>query len=434
VTTESGRSVIVADSETLLIWNGATFEKKKTCDVQVGQEIPITFQLSAPEKIKTHVDMSLWLSKDEWVYGTEFWKAVDAMRNVMASPLTEGAKNWLKHAGKDPTRARTSVPKGWWAKNNKVNFVLPYPRKARLQRVMSGRSNTEVIKEGYIYPYHAQRNEQLFPDKFELNKENGIFVGLFLAEGHVDTTKNSGVRISNNNLAVIEFVQDWFDKHHIGHNYFEKQSVATENRVGGTSITVSGNCAVLAQFLLKWLGHLSYHKYVPHDAFQASDEFVAGVLNGYFSGDGSVTGAAITASSVSKKLIHGIAALCSRLGMVTKISERQLKENNVKTKNIARTYLIRIAGENSVKFADRVGMIDSNKAERLAAVNRHSKSQKYNNFINNVFTDKIVGMKKVEVNEGTKLYDVTVPSTLNFCAFNGIGLRDKLVSLTASCL
>ena len=50
-----------------------------------------------------------------------------------------------------------------------------------------------------------------------------------------------------------------------------------------------------------------------------------------------------------------------------------------------------------------------------------------------MFTDKIVALRKIEVGGTTKLYDVTVPKTLNFCIFNGIGLRDKDVSLTASC-
>ena len=40
--------------------------------------------------------------------------------------------------------------------------------------------------EDYIYPYDANREERLIPELFPLNKENGIFIGLFLAEGNTD--------------------------------------------------------------------------------------------------------------------------------------------------------------------------------------------------------------------------------------------------------
>jgi DNA-directed RNA polymerase beta' subunit len=432
IITNSGRSVTIADSETLLIWNGEKFLKKKTSDVQEGEFVPLNFKLKSfngTRITKKYIDMSLWLSKEEYVYGTEFWKAVNEMNSVMNSELTEGAKNYLKSIGKDPeTTKRTKVPRGWWENNNKIKFILPYPNKARLQRVMSGRSNIEVIKEGCIYPYDAQRKDTRFPDKFELNKNNGIFIGLFLAEGNVDSNT---VKISNNNKSVITFVQQWFESYNIHHLYYEKIMEKTEKQPKGTSISITGNSSILSKFLLKWLGHLSYNKYVPYDCYTAPDEFIIGVLNGYFSGDGCVhKDSSISATSVSKKLIYGISSLCNKFGIFCKISKRIQTKNNIGTKNIAPAYILSIRNKYAKKFSETIDLIDNIKMEKLKNI-KPSSSNKYAEEVNDFILDKILSIKLIkEENTGPesrikKLYDITVPSTFNFCIFNGLGLRDK---------
>jgi intein/homing endonuclease len=53
--------------------------------------------------------------------------------------------------------------------------------------------------------------------------------------------------------------------------------------------------------------------------------------------------------------------------------------------------------------------------------------------VNDVFKDEVIELEKIQLDEGEKLYDVTVPKTLNFCLANGLCVRDKDVSLTASC-
>ena len=62
-------------------------------------------------------------------------------------------------------------------------------------------------------------------------------------------------------------------------------------------------------------------------------------------------------------------------------------------------------------------------------------SNKYTEEVNDFILDKIISIKLIK-EENTrldprikKLYDVTVPSTFNFCIFNGLGLRDKLPCL-----
>jgi hypothetical protein len=434
IKTESGRNIVVADSESLLIWNNIEqkFLKKITRDIQLGEEVPVNYKLNDFYITKNYVDMTKYLPKEKYLYGTEFHNAYKLMKDVMNSELTDGAKSYLKSIGKNPeTTKRTKVPKGWWDKNNNINFILPYPDKAKLQRMVSGRSNVEVIKEGFIYPYDAQRKDIRFSEKFELNKENGIFIGLFLAEGNVDTHSNNSVKISNNNKNIIEFVQNWFEKYNINHYYYETQKIKTDTYPGGISISVSGSCSLLANFLLQWVGHTSYHKYIPFDAYIAPNEFIIGLLNGYFSGDGCVHKDAISSVSTSKKLSYGISLLCNKLGIFCKVNKRQQKKNNLGTKNIAPTYNIEIRGQYAKKFSNIIDLIDNDKMEKLKNIKpsemyaKHFGKVKLYEEVNDFVKDKIISIEKVDSSKYSKLYDITVPSTFNFMLHNGLGVRDK---------
>ena len=105
------------------------------------------------------------------------------------------------------------------------------------------------IKEGYVYPYDTARENTMIPAKIELNNENGIFIGLFLAEGNVDIAGKCAIQITNMNKNIVAFVQSWFDKHSIKHDFNNK---VTEL---GTTICVRGYSTILARLLLKLVGH-----------------------------------------------------------------------------------------------------------------------------------------------------------------------------------
>jgi hypothetical protein len=144
------------------------------------------------------IELSDYLSKREYIYGTEFHRAERQMRDAMNN--------------------RQKIPAGWWAENNGTTFSLPYHKKSSLQRTIV-RSNIENIREGFVYPYHAQRKDTCIPETFDLTEENGIFIGLLLAEGHCTKTT---VSITNNDPKIQTFVRYWFDKHQITHQTIEK--------------------------------------------------------------------------------------------------------------------------------------------------------------------------------------------------------------------
>ena len=71
---------------------------------------------------------------------------------------------------------------------------------------------------------------------------------------------------------------------------------------------------MLGKFTIKNCGVGSDFKKVPDFAYSTSDEFISGLLRGYFDGDGNfhVERKMIRTSSNSKELIDGIALLLSR--------------------------------------------------------------------------------------------------------------------------
>ena len=418
VKTQSGRSVKVVESKSLLIYDEKTnkFEQKLTSQVKLGEFVPMTKNLPEPPIIQTYVDMNKYFPKTEYIHGTEFNKAVKMMKETMENTGLLGKK--AGKCAKEEFGDRIKIPKGWWEQNNGTNFTLPYTNKASLQR---DTVRSASLKDGIIYPYRGTRGENgaMLPDRFELNNENGIFIGLFLAEGHAEI-KYGNVDISNNDPIIRDFVKKWFEKHNMKWSE-EIREVEGINENIWTSSTVRGYSTLLAQFLYKFLGHMSQGKYIPNEAFNAPEEFITGLLNGYFSGDGTVSGNGIIVGSVSEKLITGISSICSRLGVFGTITKKQQKSNIQGTKNILPCYVFSIRGHWSKIFATKVNMIESNKQEKINRIKNTGTVLKHINYNTqeDVVLDPIISINKLDPKDYPKVYDVTVPSTDHFTAFNG---------------
>lgn len=391
-----GRSVIVTESKSLLIWDDAKngFFEKSTPDIKVGDCLPVTSSLREPPVVLDYVLLSEYLPKTEYLYGTDFNEASNMMKESMDS--------------------RKKIPSGWWEQHNGKEFQLPYKSKASLQRTVS-RSNIEAIKNGGVYPYHARRADSFVCEKFELNEENGIFIGLFLADGNVH---GEHIHITKNNKEVQEFVKSWYDKKSIQYSMREKV-----NHSGGITNTIAANCAVLATFLNKFVGHGAAHKHIPTESYISNISFVKGLLSGYFSGDGTVSKNSIEACSASSRLIDGINMLCSRIGVFGKVSKTQLKRNNFGTKHILPSYRLSIRAQWGKVFSENIHLIQPNKQARLMNIqwrNYHSNFKTHND----VVLDPIVEINLVSVEKHPKVYDLTIPTTLNFGLANGLQVRD----------
>lgn len=397
IKTLGGRSVTVTESKSLLIWNKEKqgFYEILTPDIVVGDCVPVTAQLCEPPVVINHIELCKYLPKSEYVYGTDFNKAIQLMNAGMES--------------------RNKIPVGWWNTNNGKEFILPYNKKSSLQRA-TARCDTSKIINDCVYPYHAQRvNESAIPELFELNYDNGLFIGLFLAEGNVH---NSHIYITNNNMNIRSFVKSWFEKFNI--SWSETQRI---NNIGGTTTSITGCSAVLSQFITKLVGHGAANKYVPTEAFIANIDFVKGLLSGYFSGDGTVSKNSIEACSASKRLIEGINMLCSRIGVFGKVFKTQLKRNNLGTVNIKPSYRISIRAQWGAVFANNIELIDNIKQSKMISIKW---CEQHRNFAthNNVVLDPIIEINVIGVEAHPKMYDLTIPKTLNFGLANGLQVRD----------
>lgn len=396
IVTSGGRKVIVTESKSLLIWDSKTNTLKETStpDITVGDFVPVTGELCKPPIVIDSIDMTKYFPKTEYVYGTDFNLATNMMMKAMKS--------------------RNKIPEGWWNDNNRKLFTLPYTKKSSLQRTTK-RSNTESIKDGYIYPYHANRVDAMIPEHFPLNEENGIFIGLFLAEGNCH---KSAVTITNNNENIRTFVKGWFNKHSI--QYTERERI---NKIGGLTTTIRGNSKILADFLTLLCGHGAANKHVPTEAFISSDLFIIGLLNGYYSGDGTVTKNSVDVGSASYRLVEGVSMLCTRLGIFGNIKKRQLKKNNLNTKNIKPTYTLRISANWGKKFAEKITLLEEKLNERLKQMKWRDTHMNYKKY-NDIILDKIIEINLVDTKDHPKVYDLTIPSTLNFGLSNGLQVRD----------
>ena len=390
-----GRSVIVTESKSLLIWNAEkrVFNEVLTPEIQVGNCLPVTMELCSPPTVAKSVKLSDFLPKSEYVYGTDFNRAIEMMEKGM-----EG---------------RSKIPANWWESHNNVDFTLPYSKKSSLQRA-TVRSNVANVKSGYVYPYHGVRSDACIPEEFELNEINGKFIGLFLADGNAT---NEHVHITKNNENVQLFVKSWFEIHQI--HYVVKTNVNSH----GSSTTFQAANGVLARFLTKWVGKGSSEKHVPSEAFVAGEPFLRGLVSGYFSGDGTISKNSIEVCSASKRLIEGINMVLSRLGIFGKVFMTQLKSNNLGTKVIKPSYRLTIRSQWGAKFAKDIHLFEDSKQSKLSKIKWNAKHQSFDTH-NNVVLDPIVEITPLSPEKYPKMYDLTIPATLNFGLANGLQVRD----------
>jgi len=124
--------------------------------------MPVTCELEKPKYISEYIDITNILPKEKYIYGTDFIKAMNMINENL--------------------NTYNNTPKGWWNNHNNKDFVLPYKKISLFKRALV-RSDIEKIKEGCIYNY-GHRGEAEIKDKFYFNDDNGLFLGIYIAEGN----------------------------------------------------------------------------------------------------------------------------------------------------------------------------------------------------------------------------------------------------------
>lgn len=399
VVTESGRSVMATQAKSFLVWNGSKFIDTLGSDIKVGDILPTTNTLHRPVIITTF-DVSSVLPKTEYLYTTEVNKAIKY------------------HKTNGGLTTRTS---NVFTTLNGKEFTVPYKR----YDIMLGKRKNylENCPDGLVYIHTSNELVSHFPDKITLDNDFGFFVGIYLAEGLCTKTY---ISISNACPIIRKRITDYCDK--FGFTYH--LVVSSNKNVEGTSTDLKIHSTLLARLFKILCETGSLNKFVPLFAYNAPDCFIKGLVDGYFSGDGTVSkeDGSVIASSISQNLLWGISTLLNYYEIFSKMSSSPPRKDSVFNKTHT-LYKIRISNLNAQEFAKNFSLTEEKKEWRLQNITLQ-KEYKYQLGLNqekfpirDVYFDRV---KTVEYVDGTTefVYDLTVEETRNFQVRNGLSVKD----------
>lgn len=412
VTTVSGRSVIVTEAKSLLVFRDDKFIDVSAADVTTDDSVPVTINMDVYPITSNFLNLESFMSKKEFVYGSDLNIALE-----MVSLLI------IVH-GKD------ELYFDWWNSNNGVSFVLPDDCFVYLKEILK-MFNADTFDSNCIYNIESNNEivnlstDDNLNKMFYLTKKNGIIIGIVLSYGYF---KDNLLNLNTDKLNIVSFLITWCKDN--GINYTLLYDI--ESNIYNFEI----KSRVFSKFMRKILGNLVDDNYkLPDVAYSSNIDFVEGILYELYITSKSSNNS-ISRSSKSEQFINGLSFLCSRIGVFTTISKRD------------HFYTIIIDKEWYSKFAEKLGVQEGKRDFSLLSIespksNRHPLADSL--IKNDVFVDKILSIEKIaSVNSDyKKMYDVTVPSTLNFCLANGMGVVDtsetgyiqrKLVKAMEDCM
>jgi len=188
---------------------------------------------------------------------------------------------------------------------------------------------------------------------FDMDKEFGWVCGIYLADGSFN---RNIVSISKINPIVETILRSFATKYNIRFNAREKQC---EYGPSKDNMLYSKD---LKDFLMATFNTGSYNKQIGATVFHSNKDFIAGVIGGFFDGDGnvSVERQLIRASSRSKKLIEQITMLLGYVGLFGSMSEEasiRIKDKVQHTLTIPRKF--------AFNYKDKIGFNLPEKAMAL---------------------------------------------------------------------
>ena len=203
------------------------------------------------------------------------------------------------------------------------------------------------LEDHAVYP---KQGTVSLPEAFPLDGDTGFFVGAFLAEGNLT---DHYVSVSNTDPEFQERIRTVADRFDLSVNEYDNDSGFAE----GHDIRVNGT--ILSDFL-RAACYEDGEKTVPGFAFGANDEFVTGLLSGYFSGDGNVADRAVRASSTTERLTEGIALLLARVGIYATRAEQDGSHTlRIPSKHVPRfEETVGLAGERGQQLSETAAEID----------------------------------------------------------------------------
>lgn len=319
----------------------------------------------------------------------------------IASCNDEGIMSWdkvtgiTKHLPKgDLVKIKTKSGREVTATQNKSllvwNGINIVPIKGKDIKV-----GDQVPISNQIPTSHKVYHEVNLNKKFKLDKQFGQIVGLYYAVG--DNKSDEDDKANNVTFCVEEFdivklIGEWC--------YRMNFEIYREYNKKCTIIKIDS--VLFSESFKKWTSTIPVEDglSVPQEILFGNNEFIKGFLNGYFSGIGTIDK---YINMDTKNLTETIAYLCSRFGIFCNINDNKIIIKNV------------------TLWRQLIGTCDVEKYKLMC-----NQSKSYKNVYNDVMLDPIISIEYVRDIEF--VYDLTVPSTLNFSLFNGLNLRDSFHS------
>lgn len=446
VKSHAGREIVATKSLSFLTRKNNKLVPTAGSDLKVGDYLPAVRNFPETENEFTELDLRGYLPPTDFIYVSDMEIA------------------WKMYSDK---------VKGWWKKNGE-DYTVPYSRgdifcdgyKRHLLGIQapSKRKHVNILyARGCVYPKQSHHSVSQLPEKIPMDFLTGFLFGAYIAEGCVTKTF---VCISNNDPDFRKNIYDWCDRYTIGHHTVVEHD---KNFEGATSTDIKIHSTMLAKILGDSCGRGSPNKRIPPWSLVANKEFIRGLLNAYFSGDGTVekkTGD-VSCSSCSLELIRGVSELLTKFGIYGYHKISQAKSNNVGSKNILPAHHLYIRQRNATRFAINIGSEVPAKSRKLEditmvrkckwdegefhyipiCINNQEKVLHANEIYNltlgknskvmteilqktldqDVFYDAITSIEEIE-SSAPKVYDLTVAETRNFCTFGGFACRDTFHS------
>ena len=399
VTTASGRTVKGTKGKSFLKLVDGKIVGVNGSDLVVGDCLPIANSLAIKGGLGLIDSISVrdHLPPTEWLYGTDAQAALVALNGT---------------------------DRHWFQKNNGTVFTVPYSRSDAFREAFVDGKNTNAaaIKPGFVYPARTRPDVSQIPEKITLTESFGFFVGAYLAEGSSNTTQ---VNITNNEPAYLERVQSLMKEWNVGTHGVCEERTALKTGIKGTTTSLVIHSTLLATLMQRLFGRVSHEKTLPDWVFQAPDQFVEGLVDGYVSGDGTVekgTGC-VKATSVSKELLVRFGTLFARYGIFSTISER-VPELGV-FDSVRTNYTMYIPVKYSAVFAKTFHLSIQHKQDILNHHFIHNTTERKcrRDTTGEVVWDPITSIKEV-VPIKNLVYDLTVEGTRNFMTHSCLAVKD----------
>ena len=257
-------------------------------------------------------------------------------------------------------------------------------------------------------PSGSQASRNSGDSSLALDLDTGRFVGLFLTGGIV-CLQSSLMIVVSSDATTETFVKGWLDRHSFEYRADEPMKL----------ILLCERSRTLLGFLDRFAGRWGCDRQVPDVAYCAPKDFVTGLLSGCLACAGTVTMHGVSFNALVPALAEGLAMLCTRIGVFGEISTEVDTDRRVPL--VSRRLTIR--GEWATMFAIQVRALDPVVDEELHNMHfRRDHSSPVSH--NDVVLDPVVEITRLDTVEHPKVYDITVPSTLNFGLANGLQVRD----------